>query len=408
MRLSDYAVAEHSQTQGDLSKTTARLASGLRVLTAADDPSGLAIATSLQSQALGLDQGVQNVQEARNALTVADGAMQSITDIIQRMRALVVEARSDLMSAADIADVQTELNQLAQQVNSIAGKTQFNGLHLLDGSLTSALPLPYRTVPANNDTLTSGLPLVDPTSILVTSSPPYEQVAVKFSVDSFDPTTDALTITFNYESTDPNFGPTQPPQSYQVAEGTNVPIIAPFLTAWQADDQTGNPLVSFAINNLDRNDVGKSATIVTVQQQAYQPGGSAPTVALGDREGDTVAISIGSLSTNDLGIGDNTLGDDLINTGVEYRLDGALQSITSMRATLGAQMVSLDETATDANSQSVSLEASQSSIRDLNVAQATTQFAKDNVEAQLQTQVINDTRQMSLGLTKLLMAGLQA
>ena len=408
LRLGDYAASAQAKTQDEMAKSTGRLASGLRVLSSADDPSGLAIATTMQTAALGLDQGVQNVQEARNALTVADGAMQTVTDILQRMRALTVEASSDLMSTSDIADIQVELNQLAQEINSIAGKTQFNGLNLLDGSLTSALPLPTRTVPSHNDTLDSGLSLIDPNSIFVTGG--GEQVVVKFSVDSFDPTTDNLSVTFTYESTDPTFGAPQPPQSFDIAEGTNVPVVAPFLTAYQVTDSQSpvpNQLVSFMINNIDRNDVGKSAEIVTVAQQAYQPGGAPPTVNIGNAEGNTVSIDVGSLSTNDLGVSDNTLGDSLVNSGVEYRLDNALSSITSMRATLGAQMVSLDETSTDATDQSVALEASQSSIRDLNVAQETTQFAKEGVENQFQTQLMADARRMSLGLTKLLMAALQ-
>ncbi|MHB8462794.1 MAG: flagellin N-terminal helical domain-containing protein, partial [Vulcanimicrobiaceae bacterium] len=65
---------------------TAQLSSGLRINNAADDPSGLAIATNLQTQVSGFSQAVQNVQAANNATQVADGALQTATDILQRIR----------------------------------------------------------------------------------------------------------------------------------------------------------------------------------------------------------------------------------------------------------------------------------------------------------------------------------
>ncbi len=97
-------------------------------------PSGLAIAEKLQSQVNGFDQAVSNVQDATNAAAVADGALQTTTDILQRIRSLAVEASSDTNTTADKANLQTEVTQLLQEVNTISQNTNFNGSSLLNGS----------------------------------------------------------------------------------------------------------------------------------------------------------------------------------------------------------------------------------------------------------------------------------
>src|ERR1700752_1687767 len=87
--------------QKQLQNVVTQLSSGLRINTAADDPSGLAIATNLQTQVDGFNQAVQNVQNANNAAQVAEGALQTTTDILQRIRSLAVDAASDINSNSD-------------------------------------------------------------------------------------------------------------------------------------------------------------------------------------------------------------------------------------------------------------------------------------------------------------------
>src|ERR1700736_2544793 len=151
-----------ARTQSALRTETARLASGLRINTAADDPSGLAIAESLASRVAGLDQGVHELQNASNALTVAEGAMSTIGQSLQRMRTLVVEGRSDLISTADRNDLQAELDQLRLEIDRIAQNTSFNGRALLDGSASSTLPLSSRQLMINPN-LALGGQLIDTT-----------------------------------------------------------------------------------------------------------------------------------------------------------------------------------------------------------------------------------------------------
>lgn len=127
-----------SSAQQAIQLAANQIASGKRLTSAAVDPSGLAIATALTAQANGFDQGANNARDAINASTVAQGASATISGAAQRLQTLSVAANNDLLSAGDRANLQTEANQNAQEINSVAGNTQFNGIHLLDGSVPAA------------------------------------------------------------------------------------------------------------------------------------------------------------------------------------------------------------------------------------------------------------------------------
>src|SRR5277367_1825765 len=144
--------------QKQLQTVVTDLSTGLRINTAADDPSGLAIATNLQTQADGFNQAVSNVQSANNAAQVALGALTSETDILQRIRSLAVEAASDINSQNDRANLQTEVTQLLLEVNRISQNTNFNGQALLDGSHAGfqAEQNAFLTITANTALATNG------------------------------------------------------------------------------------------------------------------------------------------------------------------------------------------------------------------------------------------------------------
>ena len=89
--LANTALFNLNKSQGALGNLVKQLSSGLRVNTAADDPSGLGIAVNLQTQVEGFDTAVRNVQDASNAANVADGALSSVTTILERIRSLSVD-----------------------------------------------------------------------------------------------------------------------------------------------------------------------------------------------------------------------------------------------------------------------------------------------------------------------------
>ena len=114
-----------------------RLSSGLRINSAKDDAAGLAISTGMQSQIRGINQAVRNSNDGISMAQTAEGSMDEMTNILQRMRELTVQAANDTNSADNKLSIQKEVDQLYSELDRIAETTQFNGTNLLNGSTAS-------------------------------------------------------------------------------------------------------------------------------------------------------------------------------------------------------------------------------------------------------------------------------
>jgi flagellin len=125
-------------SQSALAKSMQRLSSGLRINSAKDDAAGLSISDRMTSQIRGLNQAARNSNDGISLAQTAEGALQETTSILQRMRELAVQSANDTNSASDRSSLQSEVNQLKQEMTRIAETTEFNGKKLLDGSMTSA------------------------------------------------------------------------------------------------------------------------------------------------------------------------------------------------------------------------------------------------------------------------------
>ena len=131
------AVNSHRQytiNNGNIGKNVEKLSSGFRVNRAADDAAGLAISEKMRAQIRGLNMASKNSQDAISLVQVAEGGMQTIQDILQRMRELSVQSASDTNVTLDRAALNLELQQLIEEVDQIARTSEFNEMKLLDGS----------------------------------------------------------------------------------------------------------------------------------------------------------------------------------------------------------------------------------------------------------------------------------
>lgn len=126
-----------NSSQSMLNTALQRLSSGLRINSAKDDAAGMAISSRMTAQINGLNQAGRNANDGISLAQTAEGALQSVTDSLQRMRTLAVQASNATNSATDRAALQKEVDQLVQQINTVASQTSFNGVKLLDGSFNS-------------------------------------------------------------------------------------------------------------------------------------------------------------------------------------------------------------------------------------------------------------------------------
>jgi flagellin len=118
----------------ELDTSFKRLSSGMRINSAADDAAGLQISDRLQSQILGLNQGNRNANDGISLAQTAEGAMDEITSMFQRIRTLSQQAANGSNTDEDRLAIQEEIRQLAAEVNRVASDTTFGGQNLLDGT----------------------------------------------------------------------------------------------------------------------------------------------------------------------------------------------------------------------------------------------------------------------------------
>ena len=129
-------VAQHSLTVNErkMSTTMERLSTGLRINGASDDAAGLAISNRMDSQIRGLSMAMRNSNDGISMLQTAEGAMEEVTSMLQRMRELAVQSVNGVNNGSDRTSLDAEVKQLISEIDRIAKTTQFNGINLSDGS----------------------------------------------------------------------------------------------------------------------------------------------------------------------------------------------------------------------------------------------------------------------------------
>ncbi|MEA2690536.1 MAG: flagellin [Candidatus Eremiobacteraeota bacterium] len=387
--LANSASLNLNRNQASLQTAVTRLSSGLRINTAADDPSGLAIAESLQAQVNGFDQGARNVQDATNAAQVAEGALQTTTDILQRVRTLAVEGASDITSAADRKNLQSEVQQLLLEVNRISQNTNFNGQALLDGSHAGfQQQVDVNATITSNSDLAAGGTLVDATQVSFNASDvSVADGTIEVQVAQLTSTTQGLIVSF-YDSK---------------ANSVSTTVLALNASGVAAAVSIDNVTIGFgAVGTLD---VGVTSFIKISQYVAAASNPTAPAFNFqsGAAEGATIQVGFINTSTNSLRIANvNLLGPisngnfssgSLASEDSIGQIDNALQTVLAQRAQLGATIVRLQEDMNNDNVASVNLKASESMIRDLNVGSATTEYTKLQILVQVGTSVLAQANQ---------------
>ncbi len=118
-------------------KSSEKLSSGYRINRAADDAAGLAISEKMRRQVRGLTQASSNAQDGISVVQTAEGALNEVHDMLQRMNELAVKAANDTLTTQDRSYIQQEITQLSDEITRTAGSTEFNNQHLLDGTFTA-------------------------------------------------------------------------------------------------------------------------------------------------------------------------------------------------------------------------------------------------------------------------------
>ena len=138
-----------------VSQSMARLSSGLRINTAADDAAGYAISQGLTSQVNGLNQASSNTNDAISMVQTASSSLNDVQNMLQRVYELGVQYNNGSNSSTDKSDIQAEVNQLTQEIDRQQSSSNFNGLNLLNGTAGSSGTVTFQVGANSGDTLTA-------------------------------------------------------------------------------------------------------------------------------------------------------------------------------------------------------------------------------------------------------------
>jgi flagellin len=353
-----------------------RLSTGKRINSAADDAAGLAIANRMTSQIRGLDQAARNANNAASMLQLADGAAEQLTNILQRMRELVVQAADGSNEATDVALLNVEFIEAAQEIDRIVDASEFNGKNLLDGSAGGADSIVTFQVGAN-----AGQTLqVDFADFNLDAS----GTAIADAVTTAGDTSTAGVLTYAVDVTTMDAGDrlTIADVSYTVTgnEADNTDLVAALNAG------TDSTLSQF-------NFTGTTTVVATAAVPANT--GTVTTATLADINRETGPMS-GNLSSF------ATTGFDSDLTTTLEKLESAIDGVATQRAVFGATMNRLEYAIDNLSSSSIATSSARSRIVDANYATETTALAKTQIISQASTAMLAQANQKSQTVMQLL------
>jgi flagellin-like hook-associated protein FlgL len=409
-----------STTNNNMSKSLERLSSGYRINRAADDAAGLAISEGLRSQIGGLTQAVRNTQDGVSVVQTAEGALSETTSILQRMRDLSVQAsNSGSLNSTATASIQKEISQLKQELDRISGTTTFNGTKLLDGNFAKTFQVGANageTISVNigssgkgMDSSGLGVSGVDVTSVGIYTV--GNAGAGKVSTVAATGAANA-TMTITASGTDTFSGATSGLQPYKNLSGT-INFGGKSFDLGSVDYSTitpsGTPATDATAALAKLNAAAKAALGLTTD-----PFAAATTTTLTFKVADPIAgfTGAGGVALNANGTTNPSSAEIAAATptftaasgasSAISSIDAAITLVSSARADLGAKQNRFEHTINNLNTTIENTTASESRIRDTDMASEMTNFTRTQVLTQAGTAMLAQANQSTQSILKLL------
>ena len=345
-----------------------RLSTGKRINSAVDDAAGLAIGTEMEARVSGLNQAIRNVNDGISMVQIAEGALDEVSSILQKMRDLSVQAMSDGLSADERAYIDTEHSKLADAMNAVFAQAKFNGTTLISSSGTVSLDIQAGATTVATDTVNISISQLSDSVLGVSAG----QIHMKHETGTFD-----------------------------LSEATDAAITDATLAA----AKTAGDTVSININATGAVAVvlqtGSIQGLVDALNASVDTAVSKFTFSK-DSNGDIVAVhnESGDQSTTSMAISDGTntstitlAGGSIVAGGTtsDYGLatiDSAIQTINSERSNLGALQSQLESTVRNLANVAENTAAAAGRIMDTDYAAETANLTKAQILQQAATSVL--------------------
>lgn len=366
-----------------------KLSSGLKINKAADNATGLAISEKMRSQIRGLDQASQNTQDGISVVQTAEGAIEEVGNIVQRMRELAVQGANETNTGSDRAKISEELTQLHEEIDRIAESTQFNGKDLLNGKNEVRKETVYTA--AGDGTKVAN------TGVVVQSGFDFEGLPNDLKVTTTAGNQAPGTISL-----------TGAPAGVEISADVTADGKINVGSKITITDANGKTMTFTAAAEITGNDQKIGA--ITTSQESIKGKEISLQVGANTSDSQTLKVKIENVSTDSLGLDKDTItkmakegkkGTDASNDMIKS-LDKALERVNTSRANLGAMQNRLETTASNLTTSNENLTAAESRIRDVDVAEEMMNLSKLNLINQAAQAMMSQAKSQPEGVMQLL------
>jgi flagellin len=396
-------------TTSTQAKSTEKLSSGYKINRAADDAAGLSISEKMRKQIRGLTQASSNAQDGISAVQTAEGALNEVQDMLQRMNELAVKAANGTNSEDDRNYIQDEVNQLIKEIDRVSTTTKFNETYLLKGDDT----VKFTATP------TAGLA----TTLTDGSDTAQAEIEITIAANSYKTEGGKSDVTFSLMGK--NF-------SVRLEETDDNKTLATKLAkAMNENKITDSNVGAFTASADDagkitltaaKNGVVADTTVIKADAELTAKGTGVLTLDLhvgADSTSDNqISVDIKQMSATVLGLktGNSTTGDatgDLDTLLVNGKDDknaraaidtiaSALQEVSKQRSALGAAQNRLEHTISNLDNVVENTTSAESSIRDTDMATEMVKYSNNNILAQAGQAMLAQANQSNQGVLSLL------
>jgi flagellin len=354
----------------------AKISAGTRVLAAKDDAAALAVGSRLALDVSGLKQAAVNAGQASSMLQIADGAMSKVNDILARMKALAVQAGSGQLSSTDRTMLDTEFQQLTDEIDRIAADTNFSGTKLVNGSQSLQTAAPAGFTPAANVASLEVEGFANPTGTLTGYSLSYATTGI------FTLTNSTTTLTGIIDS------------SKITSNVTNSSLAVTLRAAGNDATLTVNLDAGFATNTSIS---AVAITIVGSNTTSFTFKVGTGTVAAED----DITISLGSVTLASLSLTTSAVNTSTAADTASDAISTAIDSLNTSRATLGALQNRLDFASGNISIAIENTEAARSNLMDLDIASEMSTFVSKQILLQAGVSMLAQANQLPQNLLRL-------
>ena len=389
------AYRNYNNNTSALSKNLEKLSSGYKINRAGDDAAGLAISEKMRAQITGLKAASKNVKDGVSLVKTAEGALQEVHDMLNRMDSLATQsANGTYDDAVDRNNLQKEVDSLRSEIDRIADSSNFNGLNLLDGSLYSGTSVAFTGTAGTDEIAVNGTITANS---FEAKDGTTKQLTFKFAVAAnADPTkatvddTGAVTITLKKgaEATADEIN-----QAIRKATGATGDDKAAIEKALKSVTFSGSTKMDGTGTAIANNGTGTPT----------DKNGSL-TLQIGDTADkfNKLKVNVGDMHAKGLGIDTVDISSQTGAANAIQNIKDAINKVSSTRGDLGAIQNRLEHTQNNLSVMTENIQDAESTIRDTDVADEMMAYTKNNILVQSAQAMLAQANQVPQGVLQLL------